>query len=45
MSILSEKRIELAKVTARMYAGREKNLKKAAKIRREIAQILTKETK
>ena len=39
MKLVSEKRIELTKFTSRMYAGREKNLKKGKMIKRDIAQI------
>jgi ribosomal protein L29 len=39
--MVSEKRVELIKFTTRMYAGREKNLKRGKMIRRDIAQILT----
>ncbi len=39
--MVGEKRIELVKLTSRMYAGREKNLKKGKMIKRDIAQIKT----
>lgn len=40
-SLLWEKRKEYRLTFARIKAGKEKNLKKASNIRREIAQILT----
>jgi ribosomal protein L29 len=39
--LLSERKLELEKAVAEMYGGKEKNLKKARNLRREIAQILT----
>lgn len=39
--ILSEKRLEILKNQAEVYSGKEKNLKKAKNLRKEIAQILT----
>jgi ribosomal protein L29 len=41
IKLLNEKRVELTKITSKMYAGREKNLKKGKMLRREIAQIMT----
>ncbi|OGM15935.1 50S ribosomal protein L29 [Candidatus Woesebacteria bacterium RIFCSPLOWO2_01_FULL_43_11] len=38
---LAERKAELKKVIAEVYGGKEKNLKKAKNLRREIAQILT----
>lgn len=38
---VSEKKNEVTKYLSGMYAGREKNLKKAKSLRRDIAQILT----
>lgn len=38
---LGEKRVELGKIIAESYGGKEKNLKKAKNLRRDIAQILT----
>jgi len=35
------KKAELAKLGPKVIAGEEKNLKKAANLRREVAQILT----
>jgi len=39
--LVSAKKIELTKLAGKMYAGREKNFKKAFNLRKEIAQILT----
>ena len=41
VKMVNEKRVELTKITSRMYAGREKNLKKGKMIRRDIAQIMS----
>lgn len=41
IKLLDEKRVELTKITSKMYAHREKNLKKGKILRREIAQIMT----
>ena len=38
---LGEKKEELTRLLVEMYGGKEKNLKKAKNLRREIAQILT----
>lgn len=38
---VQEKRVEIAKASAEMYAGKEKNLKKAKNAKRELAQVLT----
>jgi ribosomal protein L29 len=35
------KKVDLAKFTAKMFAGGEKNLKKGRNLKKEIAQILT----
>lgn len=39
--IVQEKRVEISKAAAEMYAGKEKNLKKAKNAKRELAQMLT----
>lgn len=39
--ILGEKKAELEKVMVNVPAGKEKNLKKANNLRRDISQILT----
>ncbi len=39
--LINAKKLEADKITARIQAGREKNLKKAKILKREIAQILT----
>lgn len=39
--IAGGKKIEVLSITARIQSGREKNLKKARNLRKEIAQILT----
>lgn len=39
--LVADKRLELTKVMAEIKAGREKNLKKAKNLRREIARALT----
>jgi len=36
-----DKRLELSKIVANLKASKEKNLKKAKNLRRELAQILT----
>lgn len=41
LKMVRERKLELAKALAMASAGREKNLKKAKNLRREIAQILT----
>ena len=41
MKMVIEKKKELVNIVGRIYAGREKNLKKAKNLRREVAQILT----
>jgi ribosomal protein L29 len=41
MSMVSAKKLELTQVTGKIYAGKEKNLKKAKNLRREIAQMMT----
>ncbi len=45
--LVNAKKLELTKITSRIYAGREKNVKKGRNLRRDIAQImsLTKEAK
>jgi len=43
LKLALNKKLELTKVIGRIHAGREKNLKKAKNLRKEIAQILTKE--
>lgn len=39
--MLGEKKIELEKIRVNIRAGKEKNLKKASNLRRDISQILT----
>lgn len=39
--LAEEKKLELAKTEVKIRSGEEKNVKKASKLRREIAQILT----
>jgi ribosomal protein L29 len=39
--LVGEKKLELVKIRLAMKVGKEKNLKKAKNLRREIAQILT----
>lgn len=39
--MLKEKKAELAKIGVNTALGKEKNVKKAANLRREISQILT----
>ena len=39
--MIKEKKIELAKTQVNRVAGKEKNVKKASILRREISQILT----
>ena len=39
--MLGEKQIELEKIRVNIRAGKEKNLKKAGNLRRDISQILT----
>lgn len=41
VKMLSEKKRELTNVQASIYAGKEKNIKKARNLRVEIAEILT----
>jgi len=41
LKMVKAKKTELAKLGPKVIAGEEKNLKKAAKIRKEVAQILT----
>ena len=38
---LGEKKADLIKAQTEMYGGKEKNLKKAKNLRREVAQMLT----
>ena len=39
--MLGEKQIELEKIRVNIRVGKEKNLKKASNLRRDISQILT----
>jgi len=39
--LLGEKKLEITQITSKIYAGREKNLKKAKNLRRDVAQIMT----
>ncbi len=41
MKMVDEKKKEVTLTLGRMYVGKEKNLRKAKMIRREIAQIMT----
>jgi len=41
LKMVKTKKTELAKLGPKVSAGEEKNLKKAAGLRREVAQILT----
>lgn len=41
LKMVKAKKVELAKLGPKIVAGEEKNLKKAANLRREVAQILT----
>lgn len=41
LKMANEKRIEATQIASKMYAGKEKNLKKAGNLRKEVAQILT----
>ncbi len=41
VEIVAEKRKELARISVKITAGEEKNLKKAKDLRRELARILT----
>lgn len=41
LKMVSDKKVELTKITSKMYAGRGKNLKEGKMLRRDIAQILT----
>jgi ribosomal protein L29 len=41
LDLVKKKKIEALNATARIYAGKEKNLKKAKNLRKEIAKILT----
>jgi ribosomal protein L29 len=40
--LISKKRVELAKIQVKIASGKEKNLKLANNIRKEIARLLTK---
>jgi len=42
---IKEKKIELLNLYAKMHAGREKNVKKAKNLRKEIARLLTESNK
>lgn len=41
LKLVNTKKLELTKLTGKMYAGKEKNLKKTKNLKKEIAQILT----
>lgn len=41
LKMVKAKKTELAKLGPKVISGQEKNLKKAANIRKEVAQILT----
>lgn len=41
LKMVKTKKAELAKLGPKIIAGEEKNLKKAGKIRKDVAQILT----
>ena len=41
LKLISDKKLELVQITGKMYAGKEKNLKKSKSLRRDIAQIFT----
>ena len=45
MKDVNAKKLELNQITSRIYAGKEKNIKKAKMLRREIARMLTKLSK
>ena len=39
--LLAAKKLEITQITSKIYAGREKNLKRAKNLRRDVAQIMT----
>lgn len=41
VKLLVEKRDEVSKAQAEVYAGKQKNLKKSKNLRRDLAQMLT----
>lgn len=41
LKLVRGKKVELNKLTSRIYAGREKNLKIGKNLKRDIAQIMT----
>ncbi len=41
LKLVRGKKVELTKLTSRIYAGREKNLKIGKNLKRDIAQIMT----
>ncbi len=43
--LISEKKVELLNLTGKMYAGREKNVKKGKNLRKDISQLFTIMTK
>ena len=41
VKMVNDKKLELTKITGRIYAGKEKNLKVGRNMRRDIAQLMS----